>query len=226
MSASHAPTASRAAPARPNRLPVVCPVQPRRSRERITNSESTEPGVDRSTRVIPRDVRGASATAAAGRELSYDGAGLDAEAARFPDFSATRSSHLSLVCRTSGWSSYGSTRPSIYRAGSRQMSASVWSTRQPVWDEARVESFSGAFPGWFGAGSARPGQAVLPPDWKQAMIVLLVLYPTVMILGLILSPRLHGPALCRVNVHREPGERVASRLAPHAARESRFLASG
>ena len=59
-----------------------------------------------------------------------------------------------------------------------------------LWDEARVESFSGAFPGWFGAGSARPGPSGLPSDWKQAMIVLLMLYPTVMILGLVLSPRL------------------------------------
>lgn len=57
-----------------------------------------------------------------------------------------------------------------------------------LWDEARVESFSGAFPGWFGASAAGPGQAGLPPDWKQAMIVLLVLYPTVMLLGLVLSP--------------------------------------
>jgi len=57
-----------------------------------------------------------------------------------------------------------------------------------LWDEARVESFSGAFPGWFGAGEARPGQSGLPPNWKQALIVLLVLYPTVMLLGLVLSP--------------------------------------
>ncbi len=51
-----------------------------------------------------------------------------------------------------------------------------------------MESFSGAFPGWFGAGPTRPGAAALPPDWKQAMIVLLVLYPTVMLLGRFLSP--------------------------------------
>jgi len=57
-----------------------------------------------------------------------------------------------------------------------------------LWDEARVESFSGAFPGWFGAGSTRSGSAGLPPDWKQAMIVLLVLYPIVMLLGRFLSP--------------------------------------
>jgi antibiotic biosynthesis monooxygenase (ABM) superfamily enzyme len=58
------------------------------------------------------------------------------------------------------------------------------------WDEAHVETFSGAFPGWFGAGSTRSGPAVLPPDWKQAMIVLLVLYPIVMLLGRFLSPGL------------------------------------
>jgi antibiotic biosynthesis monooxygenase (ABM) superfamily enzyme len=55
-----------------------------------------------------------------------------------------------------------------------------------LWDEAHVETFSGAFPGWFGAGSNRSRPAALPPDWKQAMIVLL--YPIVMLLERFLSP--------------------------------------
>lgn len=59
-----------------------------------------------------------------------------------------------------------------------------------LWHEARVESFGGGFPGWFAGGAPGPGQPALPPDWKQAMTVLLVLYPTVMLLGLVLSPRL------------------------------------
>jgi antibiotic biosynthesis monooxygenase (ABM) superfamily enzyme len=59
-----------------------------------------------------------------------------------------------------------------------------------LWDEAHVVTFSGAFPGWFGAGSTRSGSVTLPPDWKQAMIVLLVLYPTVMLLAYFLSPSL------------------------------------
>jgi antibiotic biosynthesis monooxygenase (ABM) superfamily enzyme len=59
-----------------------------------------------------------------------------------------------------------------------------------LWDEARVETFSGAFPGWFGAVSTGSGPAALPPDWKQAMIVLLVLYPIVMLLTHFLSPSL------------------------------------
>jgi antibiotic biosynthesis monooxygenase (ABM) superfamily enzyme len=61
-----------------------------------------------------------------------------------------------------------------------------------LWHEARVESFGGGFPGWFTAGAPGPGQPALPPNWKQAMTVLLVLYPTVMLLGLVLSPRLAG----------------------------------
>lgn len=56
-----------------------------------------------------------------------------------------------------------------------------------LWDEARVESFSGAFPGWFRAGESRTGLA-FPPDWKQAMTVLLALYPTVLLLNRFLSP--------------------------------------
>ena len=61
-----------------------------------------------------------------------------------------------------------------------------------LWDEARVESLSGGFPGWFAPGAAGPGQPAFPPDWKQAMIVLLTLYPTVMLLSLFLSPWLAG----------------------------------
>jgi antibiotic biosynthesis monooxygenase (ABM) superfamily enzyme len=57
-----------------------------------------------------------------------------------------------------------------------------------LWHEAHVERFSGAFPAWFGAGSTGPGGAGLPADWKQAMIVLLVLYPTVMLQLHFLSP--------------------------------------
>lgn len=61
-----------------------------------------------------------------------------------------------------------------------------------LWDEARVESFGGGFPGWFTPGALRSGGAALPPNWKQAMTVLLALYPTVMLLNLSLSPRLTG----------------------------------
>jgi antibiotic biosynthesis monooxygenase (ABM) superfamily enzyme len=59
-----------------------------------------------------------------------------------------------------------------------------------MWDETRVESVSGSFPGWFPTGSARAGSEGTPPNWKQAMIVLLVLYPIVGILDRFLSPRL------------------------------------
>jgi len=61
-----------------------------------------------------------------------------------------------------------------------------------LWDEARVESFGGGFPGWFTAGRGASGQPALPPEWKQAMTVLLVLYPTVMLLSRFLSPWLAG----------------------------------
>lgn len=66
-----------------------------------------------------------------------------------------------------------------------------------LWDEARVESFGSGFPAWFTAGAAGQGGPTVPPNWKQAMSVLLVLYPTVMLLNLFLSPLLAGlpPAL-------------------------------
>ena len=61
-----------------------------------------------------------------------------------------------------------------------------------LWQETRVESFSGGFPGWFGPGADGFGRPIGPPNWKQAMSVLLVLYPTVMLLNLFLSPLLAG----------------------------------
>jgi hypothetical protein len=61
-----------------------------------------------------------------------------------------------------------------------------------LWDEARVESFGGGFPGWFTAGRGESGQAALPALWKQAMTVILVLYPTVFLLSRYLSPWLTG----------------------------------
>jgi antibiotic biosynthesis monooxygenase (ABM) superfamily enzyme len=61
-----------------------------------------------------------------------------------------------------------------------------------LWDEARVESFGGGFPGWFTAGRGESGQAALPAVWKQAMTVILVLYPTVFLLSRYLSPWLTG----------------------------------
>jgi len=61
-----------------------------------------------------------------------------------------------------------------------------------LWHEVHIESFGGGFPGWFTPGTVGPGARALPPNWKQAMIVLLVLYPTVMLLGYVLSPWLAG----------------------------------
>lgn len=61
-----------------------------------------------------------------------------------------------------------------------------------LWDDVRVERFSGGFPGWFAPATTRPGAPAFPPQWKQAMSVLLALYPTVMLLTFFLSPRLAG----------------------------------
>ncbi|MDP9862250.1 MULTISPECIES: hypothetical protein [Streptosporangium] len=51
-----------------------------------------------------------------------------------------------------------------------------------------MRTIRSAFSGWFGFGG-ETGQDP-PPNWKQAMSVLLALHPTVMILNLTLSPAL------------------------------------
>jgi hypothetical protein len=58
---------------------------------------------------------------------------------------------------------------------------------QPTVDRVDVRQAGGSFGAWF--APAETGQAA-PPNWKQAMTVLLTLYPTVMVLTLFLSPHL------------------------------------
>ena len=52
----------------------------------------------------------------------------------------------------------------------------------------RIESLSTGFASWF-AGINKP-EGTLPPAWKIALTVLLGLYPTVMLLTLLISPHL------------------------------------
>ncbi len=54
------------------------------------------------------------------------------------------------------------------------------------WDLHRI---SGGLGGWFQA-NGDPATTRTPPRWKQAAVVLLALYPTVMTLRLLLTPRL------------------------------------
>ena len=58
-----------------------------------------------------------------------------------------------------------------------------------LWEESTIEKINSGFPGWFASDTALRGGA-LPPDWKQAMLVLLVLYPVVMAQTYLLSPPL------------------------------------
>ncbi|MFF4407193.1 antibiotic biosynthesis monooxygenase [Streptomyces sp. NPDC001404] len=53
-----------------------------------------------------------------------------------------------------------------------------------------VRKVGSAFSGWFRFGEGAQGRA--PPNWKQAMSVLLALYPTVMVLNLTEGAELNG----------------------------------
>ncbi|MBL7523921.1 hypothetical protein I6A84_39235 [Frankia sp. CNm7] len=69
--------------------------------------------------------------------------------------------------------------------------------RRRLLDEGRdhvtgfdVRKVGSAFSGWFRFGEAGGREAQAPPNWKQAMMVLLALYPTVMVLSLTVSKAL------------------------------------
>lgn len=53
----------------------------------------------------------------------------------------------------------------------------------------RIETLSTGFAPWFGGFVNKP-EGTLPPAWKIALTVLLGLYPTVMLLTLLISPHL------------------------------------
>ena len=59
---------------------------------------------------------------------------------------------------------------------------------EPFIDQ-REQQVATAFSGWFTFGDV-PGQ--VPPNWKQAMIVMLTLFPVVMLELLYLSPLLQS----------------------------------
>ncbi|MER5997017.1 antibiotic biosynthesis monooxygenase [Nonomuraea angiospora] len=74
-------------------------------------------------------------------------------------------------------------------------------TRRKLLDEGRdcvidfdVRTVKSAFGGWFRFGGGAAGEGA-PPNWKQAMCVLLALYPTVMALNLTVSRVLTGARL-------------------------------
>ncbi|WP_052711246.1 antibiotic biosynthesis monooxygenase [Pseudofrankia sp. DC12] len=58
-----------------------------------------------------------------------------------------------------------------------------------------VRKVGSAFSGWFRFGEAGGRDEGAPPSWKQAMMVLLALYPTVMVLSITVSDALTGAGL-------------------------------
>jgi len=71
--------------------------------------------------------------------------------------------------------------------------------------DKREQQVATSFSGWFTFGDA-PGQ--VPPNWKQAMVVLLTLFPVVMLELLYLDPLLQSLDLAgRSYLHRQPAQR-------------------
>lgn len=72
----------------------------------------------------------------------------------------------------------------------------AWLARgEPLFEQVHVHRVGTGLGGWFPGATAAAtatGAPVAPPDYKQAMLVLLALYPTVMLLTLQLAPRLES----------------------------------
>ena len=87
------------------------------------------------------------------------------EAARFPGFLGNEVFPPIAECRMNGWSWCASTPPNTFRNWLQSdVRKRLIDEAARLGDEARVESFSGAFRGWFRSGLVRAG---LPPEWKQ-----------------------------------------------------------
>lgn len=63
---------------------------------------------------------------------------------------------------------------------------------EPLFAHVQLAKVGAGFPGWFTPGKDGGDAAGMPPSWKQALAVLLVLYPLVMLLSRYLFPFLEG----------------------------------
>jgi antibiotic biosynthesis monooxygenase (ABM) superfamily enzyme len=59
----------------------------------------------------------------------------------------------------------------------------------PLFEQTEERHLAGGFGSWFASGAGE-GPIAVPPGWKQVMTVLSALYPTVMLLAIVLGPRL------------------------------------
>src|SRR5437016_5907905 len=60
---------------------------------------------------------------------------------------------------------------------------------EPLFEQTGERRLAGGFGSWFGPVQDA-GPAAVPPGWKQVMTVLLALYPTVMLIGILIEPSL------------------------------------
>jgi uncharacterized protein len=130
----------------------------------------------------------------AGKEEEYARwqAAINAAAATFPGFQEAHVFPAQPPYQPEWAVVYGFDTPEHLHGWLASPTRQEWLQRgEPLFEQTGERRLAGGFGSWFAAGE-HEGAAAVPPGWKQVMTVLLALYPTVMLLSLVLSPRLHA----------------------------------
>src|SRR5947208_8396992 len=130
----------------------------------------------------------------AGKEQAYARwqADINAAAATFAGFQEARVFPAQPPYQPEWAVAYSFDTPARLRAWLDSTARHEWLEKgQPLFEQTGEGRLAGGFGSWF--APAQDGEpAAVPPGWKQVMTVLLALYPTVMLLSILLSPRLRA----------------------------------
>jgi antibiotic biosynthesis monooxygenase (ABM) superfamily enzyme len=128
----------------------------------------------------------------AGHEAEYERwqAGINAAAASFPGFQGARIFPAHPPYQSEWAVAYGfDTQAHLLDWLESDLRREWLAKGQPHFDQTQERHIAGGFGSWF-ASTSGAGPVAVPPGWKQVMMVLAGLYPTVMLLTIFLSPHL------------------------------------
>src|SRR5207248_1164579 len=128
----------------------------------------------------------------AGKEQAYARwqAGINAAAATFAGFQEARVFPAQPPYQPDWAVAYSFDTPARLRAWLDSAARREWLEKgEPLFEQTGERRLAGGFGSWF-APVQDAGPAAVPPGWKQVMTVLLALYPTVMLIGILIEPSL------------------------------------